>query len=91
MLKGSARLFIGTRFVADTASNAKRANPAWTPSEGVSTAARLQLRCLSWVIFDQFSRFCLPDNVRFAQKTTKLLRGSEMTRSANRRHVSFYD
>ena len=49
MLKGSARLFIGTRFVADTASNAKRANPAWTPSEGVSTAARLQLRCLSWV------------------------------------------
>jgi len=49
MLKGSARLFIGTRFVADTASNAERANPAWTPSEGVSTAARLQLRCLSWV------------------------------------------
>src|SRR6266436_7156641 len=39
MLKGSARLFIGTRFVADTASNAERANPAWTPSEGVSTTA----------------------------------------------------
>jgi hypothetical protein len=48
MLKGSARLFIGTRFVADTASNAERANPVWTPSEGVSTAARPQLRCLSW-------------------------------------------
>src|SRR5438128_2046592 len=50
MLKGSARLFNGTRFVADTASNAERANPAWTPSERVSTGARLQLRCLSWVI-----------------------------------------
>jgi hypothetical protein len=38
--EGSARSSIGTRFVADTASNA-RANRAWAPSEGVSTAAAL--------------------------------------------------
>src|SRR5438876_6713371 len=31
--------FLGMRFVADTASNAERANPAWTSYEGVSTTA----------------------------------------------------
>jgi hypothetical protein len=36
---GSPRSFIGRRFVADTISNAERANFAWTRSEGVSTAS----------------------------------------------------
>src|SRR5205807_3858080 len=35
----------------------ERANPAWTPSERVSTGARLQLRCLSWACAVKRRRF----------------------------------
>jgi hypothetical protein len=81
MLKGSARSFIETRFVADTASNAERANPAWPRSEGVSTAARLQLMSelghslhavwrltLGYVRFDLKTDLTPPDPVAHASR-----------------------
>ena len=37
--EGSARSFIGRRFVADTTSNVERANAAWTSSVGDVNAA----------------------------------------------------